>query len=144
VDKLWIIFRDDLIGVRDKLIPRRSLPRRSFLCWMKFLFKTGIKKRNKAWSNFNNYHSYQNKEKYRKLQNSVNKDIRNAKRNQSIKQSITSFFSMLARVGQFDPQQLLHCPYQANGSIRYIPYFLISHFTYCSHVFFGLPLPLNL
>jgi len=36
VDEMWIIFRDNLIGVRDKLISKRSLIQRSFLLWMKF------------------------------------------------------------------------------------------------------------
>jgi len=53
VDEMWTIFRDDLIGVRDKLIPRRSLTGRLFPFWMKFQIKRGIKRRNKAWSNFN-------------------------------------------------------------------------------------------
>jgi len=47
--------------------------------------------------------------------------------------------SMLARVGRLDPQQLLHLSL-SNGSILCIPYFLISHFTLCSHVYLGLPL----
>jgi len=48
VDEMWNIFRDDLIGIRDKLIPKRKLSRRSFPFWMKFKIKKGIKKRNKA------------------------------------------------------------------------------------------------
>jgi len=43
---------------------------------------------------------------------------------------------MLARVGRLDPQQLLHLSL-SNGSTLCIPYFLISHFTLCSHVFLG-------
>jgi len=49
---------------------------------------------------------------------------------------------MLARVGRFDPQQLLHLSL-SNGSNLYILYFLISHFTHCSYDFLGLPLPLH-
>jgi len=29
-DEMWNIFRDDLIGIRDKLIPKRKMSRRSF------------------------------------------------------------------------------------------------------------------
>jgi len=48
---------------------------------------------------------------------------------QSINQSVSNvLFSMLARVGRFDPQQLLHLSL-SNGSTLCIPYFLISHFT---------------
>jgi len=52
-------------------------------------------------------------------------------------------FPMLARVGRFDPQQLLHLSL-SNGSPLCIQYFFILHFTHCSHVFLDLPLPLNL
>jgi len=54
VDEMWTIFWDDLTGVTDKLIPRCSLLRRLFPLSMKFQIKRGIKRRNKAWSNFNN------------------------------------------------------------------------------------------
>jgi len=36
VYEMWNIFKDDLIGVRDKLIPKRKMSRRSFPLWMKF------------------------------------------------------------------------------------------------------------
>jgi len=49
---------------------------------------------------------------------------------------------MHPRVGRLDPQQLLHLSL-SNGSTLCIPYFLISQFTLCSHVFLGLPLPLH-
>jgi len=58
---MWTILRDDLIGVRDKLIPRRRLTRRLFPLWIKFQIKRGTKKKNKAWSNFNKCPSPQNK-----------------------------------------------------------------------------------
>jgi len=45
---------------------------------------------------------------------------------------------MLARVGRLDSEQLLYLSL-SNGSTLSIPYFLISHFTLCSHVFLGLP-----
>jgi len=48
---------------------------------------------------------------------------------------------MLAQVGRLDPQQL-HLSL-SNGYTLCIPHFLISHFTTCSHVFLGLPLPLH-
>jgi len=60
-DEMWNIFRDDLIGIRDKLIPKRKMSRRSFPLWMKFKIKKWIKKRNKTRSNFNKCSSYQNK-----------------------------------------------------------------------------------
>jgi len=50
--------------------------------------------------------------------------------------------SMLARIGRLDPQQLLQLSL-SNGSTLCIPYFIISHFTLCSHVFLGLLLPLQ-
>jgi len=37
--KMCIRFRDDLTGVRDELIPKLSLIRRSFPLWMKFQTK---------------------------------------------------------------------------------------------------------
>jgi len=56
---------------------------------------------------------------------------------QSINQTVYDvLFYMLARVGRLDPQQLLHLS-KSNGSTLCIPYFLISHFTHCSHVFIG-------
>jgi len=36
LNEIWIIFSDNLIVVRDKFIPKRSLIRRSFPLWMKF------------------------------------------------------------------------------------------------------------
>jgi len=69
--------------------------------------------------------------------------VKEERMNQSISQTVNNvLFSMLARVGRLDPQPLLHL-YISNGSTLCIPYFLISHFTLCSHVFLGLPLPLH-
>jgi len=61
VYEMWHIFRDDLIGIIDKLILKHKMSRRSFPLWMKFKIKKGSKKRNKARSNFNKCHSYQKK-----------------------------------------------------------------------------------
>jgi len=64
----------------------------------------------------------------------------------SINQTVYNIlFSMLAGLDGLThklPQQLLHLSL-SNGSNLCIPYFLISHFTLCSHVFVGLPLPLH-
>jgi len=67
VDKIWIIFRDYLIGFRDKLLPKRSLTLRLFLPWMTSKMKKGIKKINMAWRIFNKCPSHKNKEKYQKF-----------------------------------------------------------------------------
>jgi len=49
VDEMWIIFRDYLIGVRDKLlILKCSLTQRLLPPWMTFKIKRGMKKINKA------------------------------------------------------------------------------------------------
>jgi len=54
---------------------------------------------------------------------------------QSISQTVYNVhFSMLAQVVRLDPKQLLHLSL-SNSSTLCIPYFLISHFTLCSHVF---------
>jgi len=67
VNEMWTIFWNDLVGVRVKVIPRRSSTRRLFPFWMKIQIKRSIKKGNKAWSNFNKCSSHQKKEKYRKM-----------------------------------------------------------------------------
>jgi len=36
IDEMWNILKDDLIGIRDKLIPKRKMSRRSFPLWRKF------------------------------------------------------------------------------------------------------------
>jgi len=64
VDEMWNIFRDEFIGIRNKLIPKRKMSRKLFPFWMKFKIKKGIRKQNKAWSNFNKCPSNQNKENY--------------------------------------------------------------------------------
>jgi len=43
VDEMWIIFKDDLFGVIDILIPKCSLIQRSFPLWMHLQIKKGIK-----------------------------------------------------------------------------------------------------
>ena len=80
VDDMWQCFWRELISNRDKFIPKCKLAGRKFPPWMKFKIRKEIKARNKAWSNFNKVPTYQNKEKYRKLRNYVNKEIRGVKR----------------------------------------------------------------
>jgi len=43
LNEIWIIFSDNLIVVRDKFIPKRSLIRRSFPLWMKLKRESGEK-----------------------------------------------------------------------------------------------------
>ena len=81
VDGMWDFFVKKLISYRDKYVPIAKPNKRQFPKWMTKKIKCSIKRRNRAWSNYEERPEYQRLQKYRKLRNKVNKAIKAAKRN---------------------------------------------------------------
>ena len=74
VDGMWNFFVKKLISYRDKYVPIAKPNQR-----MTKKIKCSIKRRNRAWSNYEQRPEYQSLQKYRKLRNKVNKEIKGEK-----------------------------------------------------------------
>ena len=79
IESMWQTFENELISCRDEFVPKKIIKKQKNPPWMKRRILKDIKRREKAWKEFINMPSYENKSRFKRFRNQVNNSVASAK-----------------------------------------------------------------